>query len=63
LDVRTKATEEIAVTLFGQERSPQPPRQDAQFRLGPAANCRHQNTKMRKSLSTFVKKDSKYTTH
>jgi len=33
----------IAVPLLGQERSPQPPRQEAQFRLRPAANCRYQN--------------------
>jgi len=26
-------------------RSNQPPRQEAQFRLRPAANCRHQNLK------------------
>jgi len=36
----------IAVALFGQERSPQPPRQEAQFRLRPAANCRHQKRKL-----------------
>jgi len=33
----------IAAAFLGQERSPQPPRQEAQFRLRPAANCRHQN--------------------
>jgi len=32
----------IAVALLGQERSPQLPRQEAQFRIRPAANCRKQ---------------------
>jgi len=31
------------VALLGQERSPQPPGQKTQFRLRPAANCRHQD--------------------
>jgi len=37
------AIEYIAVTLLVQERSPQPPQQEAKFRLRPAANCRHQS--------------------
>ena len=41
---RYTPTEEIAVTLLGQERSPQSPRQGASFRLRPAANCRHQKS-------------------
>jgi len=36
------ATEGIAVALLGKERSPQAPWQGANFRLRPAANCRHQ---------------------
>ena len=36
--------------LLRQERSPQPPRQEAQFRLRPAANCRHLKFKQRKNL-------------
>ena len=32
-------------SALGQERSSQPPRQEAQFRLRPAANCRHQKKK------------------
>jgi len=42
LGVRSTATEWIAVVLLGKDRSPQSPRQEAQFRLRPAANCRHQ---------------------
>ena len=42
LGVLSTATEWIAVALLGQERSPQTPRQEAQCRLRPAANCRHQ---------------------
>jgi len=38
------ATEEIAVALLGQERSPQSSRQWANFRLRPTANCRHQKS-------------------
>ena len=45
LGVRFTATEWIAVALLGQERSPQPPWQEAQFRLRPAAHCRRQNKK------------------
>ena len=40
---RSPATGWIAVALLGQERSPQPPRQEANFMLRPAANCRRQN--------------------
>jgi len=40
---RSTTTEWIAVALHGQERSPQPTQQEAQFRLRPAANRRHQN--------------------
>ena len=43
--VRSTAAERIAVTLLGQKRSPQPPRQEAQFRLRPATNFRHKNKK------------------
>jgi len=42
LGVRSTTTEWITVALLGQERSPQPPRQEANFRLRSAANCRHQ---------------------
>ena len=35
---------EIAVALFGQERSPQSPQQGANFRLRPAVNSRHQKS-------------------
>jgi len=42
LGIPSTATEWIAVALLGQEHSRQPPRQEAQFRLWPAANCRHQ---------------------
>jgi len=45
LSVRSTVTESIAVTLVRQERSPQPPRQEAQFRLRPDAIFRHQKTK------------------
>jgi len=38
-----KATEWISVAVVRQELSPQPPCQDANFRLAPAANCRHQH--------------------
>ena len=41
--VQSTATEWISVAILGKERSPQPPQQEAQFRLRPAANCRHQN--------------------
>jgi len=42
LGIPSTATELVAAALLGQERSPQPPRQEAQFRLRPAANCRRQ---------------------
>jgi len=44
LGVWSTATKGIAVALLGQERSPQSPRQGANSRLRPAANCRHQNS-------------------
>lgn len=43
LCVRPTATVWIAVALLGQERSRQPPGQEASFRLRPATNCCHQN--------------------
>ena len=42
LGVRSTATEWSAVAQLGQERSPQPPQQEAKFRLRPAGKCRHQ---------------------
>jgi len=36
----------VAVALLGEECSPQPHRQEANFRLRPAANCHHQNEKI-----------------
>ena len=41
VECRSTATEWIAVAFLGQECSPQPPRQEANFRLRPAANCDH----------------------
>jgi len=41
-DIRVKPRL-IAVALLEQERSLQPARQEAQFRLRPVAHCRHQN--------------------
>ena len=38
LGVRSTATEWIAVALLGQKRSPQPPRQEANSKVRPAAN-------------------------
>jgi len=54
-DVRSIATEWIAVALPEQELSPQPPRQEAQFRLWPAANCRHEKFKKKTMLVTWKK--------
>jgi len=42
LGVRSTATEEIAVALLGQVRSPQLPQQGANFWLRPPDNCHHQ---------------------
>jgi len=42
--VRSTATDQNAVALLGQERSPQPPRQEADLRLRPAANRHHQKS-------------------
>ena len=43
LGVWSTATAWIDVALFGQERSPQPPRQEKCFRFRPdAANCHHE---------------------
>ena len=55
--VRSIATERsihsywvIAVAFLGQERSPQPPWQEAQFRLQPVVKCHHQNLENKKTL-------------
>jgi len=45
LGVRPTAAERIAVAFLEQERSPQPPVQEENFRLQHAVNCRHQNKK------------------
>ena len=50
LGVRSTATEGIAVALLGQELSLQSPRQEANFRLRPFANCRHQKRKKQTAL-------------
>ena len=53
LGVRSTAAEWIAVDLLGQERSPQPPWQEAGFRLRSATNYRHLKIKKR-SFEKFV---------
>jgi len=45
VQLRPTTTEWIPVALLGQEHTPKPPRQEAHFRLRPAANCRHQHSK------------------
>ena len=51
LGIRSTATEWITIATLGQDRSPQPPQQEANFRFRPVANCRNQNRLKQKKHS------------